>query len=270
MERVFHFAVVRCVSSYNRRATYAFRLVLLAAFVFVRSASAEIILDQENYIDPLSGLGHLSYYLDYPGDHLAQTFTVRHSGILTGLGIQVSLIVPDRFLYDPPIDDLHISVVRVDSNGFALINDVLAKGTIHRIGLPVANRPGPMAVVDVSSWNARVSAGDRLAIAFASEQTDNSGPERAANYLWFRSVLDVHPGGRFSVYSPRAYGATPLWDFRVGPEVVTSDAGFRVYIDTVPEPGSLALALAGLTALAVRSRLSWFGATHARPAKNAS
>jgi hypothetical protein len=225
---------------------------LLLALVLTSPASAEIVLDQEYALGPG---GSLNYYLDYPGDHLAQTFTVKNSGILTSLGIQVSLTAHDR-IYDMPIDDLHISVVRVDSNGFAIISDVLAKGTISPIGLPVTRNatPGPMANVDISSWNARVNAGDQLAITFASEQTYYTGTARATNYMWFRSTRDNHPGGRFSIYSPKLYGATPLWDFLVGPEVRTVDAGFQVYVDVVPEPSSLLLTLASFSLLSLRRR----------------
>jgi hypothetical protein len=233
----------------RRTTLHALVCALLSA---IPIAQAEVVLDQEYVV---GSSGSLNYYLDYPGDHLAQTFTVGNSGTLTGIGVQVSLTVFDRFHYVAPIDDLHISVVQVDENGFALVNEVLAKGTIVPSSLQLTQTtPGRMTVVDVSSWNAKVSAGDQLAIAFASGQTDHSGPEQAANYMWFRSTRDVHPDGQFSIYSPKLYGATPLWDFRLGPEVSTSDAGFSVYIDVVPEMSIPAILIFGGAALCIRRR----------------
>jgi hypothetical protein len=140
-------------------------LAVAVLFFAVQRARAQVVLDQEYVV---GYPGALNYTLDYPGDHLAQTFTVRHSGILTRIGIQVSLYVRDRFIYDPPTEELHYGVVRVDANRFALVDDVLAAGRIHPDALPVttSGAPGPLAFIDVSNADLRAHAGEQLAIAF--------------------------------------------------------------------------------------------------------
>jgi hypothetical protein len=51
-------------------------LAVALRFLAVQCARAEVVLDQEYVV---GYPGALNYTLDYPGDYLAQTFTVRHS-----------------------------------------------------------------------------------------------------------------------------------------------------------------------------------------------
>jgi hypothetical protein len=213
---------------------------LLVVATWAPAAIAGVVVDQE-YVVP-SSAGGLQYYLDYPGDHMAQTFTVAHSGELTGVGVQVSLTL-SPLGSQPPIDDLHVKVVRTDAEGFALINDVLAEGTISPTSLPFGPMRPPITVVDLTSWDAQVSAGEKLAIALTSAQTDHSGPSHGTDYLWWWSLYNPHPGGEFSVYSPQLYGPTPLRDWLRHSDNPTVDAGFRVYVNVVPEPASIVVAL---------------------------
>src|SRR5262245_13971020 len=81
------------------------------------------LLDQEF----LTG-GSISYSQDYVGDFLAQTFTVNAGGQLTGVDVQVFLGGYPNYL--PPVDDLHLKLVRTDAAGVPLIGDVLASATI--------------------------------------------------------------------------------------------------------------------------------------------
>ncbi len=91
---------------------------------------AEVIFDQEHFINP--GGGSSNYYLDYAGDQLLeQTFTVRHSGLLAGIGVQVSLVTHGRPPYADPIDDLHLKVVRTSADGFA--DSGRSAGRIERV-----------------------------------------------------------------------------------------------------------------------------------------
>lgn len=218
---------------------YATCLVLL--LVGVQAANAEVVLDQEFKQPPRAGI---NYYHDYPGDYLAQTFTVQNTGRLTGIGVQAAKSAAGQF-----VDDLHVRVTRVDQAGYPLANSVLAAGVIQSSELPIAPSTNPATItdVDLSSWNASVSAGDRLAILLSSDHAYYS-PEQGPHYLWFYALHNPHPGGEFSIYSPQLYGPTPLRDIWLGGGDKTVDAGFRVYVDLVPEPGS-ALLLAWMVAL---------------------
>ena len=217
-------------------------LMLITAWA--QSTRAGVILDQEYLVDPSRSWSN--YYLDFPGDYLQQTFTVRHSGKLVGIGVQVSLHPYPYPWYpsEPPIDDLHLKVVRTDADGFALIDEVLAEATIPPSRLISLDHdlPGPITDVDLTSWHASVLKGEKLAITFSSNQTDHSGPKYGTNYQWFRNYHNPHPGGEYSTYSPKYYGAKPLRDIWLGGGDPTVDAGFRVYVD-IPEPSSLLILL---------------------------
>jgi hypothetical protein len=206
-----------------------------------------------------------NYYLDYPGDHMEQTFTVRHSGRLAGVGVQVSLLPDFRGGVQPPIDDLHLKVTRVGSNGFALVDQVVAEATIRPESLPITRslEIGPLTDVDLTSWDVPVTSGDRLAIVLSSNQTDHSGPERGTNYLWFMSHFNPHPGGECSIYSPRLYGPLPLRDRWLGEGEPTVDAGFRVFLTPVPEPTTRASLLVLLASLQIAHARARRGPGHA-------
>ncbi|MCA9236184.1 MAG: PEP-CTERM sorting domain-containing protein [Planctomycetales bacterium] len=198
-----------------------------------------VILDQEYMIPAHSGV---NYYHDYPEDYLAQTFTVQNSGELAGIGVQAA--VSGR---GPFTDDLHVRITRVGQDGFALADEVLAATTISPTELPVSPSTSPerMTDVDLSGSHVTVSAGDRLAILLSSIHSYFSPPHRyydpntPHHYLWFFQILNPHPGGEFSIYSPKAVGPTPLRDIYLPVDDKTVDAGFRVYVNKVPEPTSI-------------------------------
>lgn len=220
------------------------RLLFLMLMVALAKASpAAVVLDQEFMVPPGTGL---NYYLDYPGDYLAQTFTVRNRGELAGVGVQASISIP---YLGEAIDDLHIRVTRIDSQGYPLMNQVLAEGVISPAALPVAASVSPATItdVDLSSWRVPVAAGDQLAILFSSEQTyyvRKPGPA----YVWFRQLHNPHPGGDYMCYSPQLYGPAPLRDIWLGGGDKRIDAGFRVYVNAIPEPCSLGLLTVGCAA----------------------
>jgi hypothetical protein len=62
---------------------------LTISVLLFQSAHASVIVDQE--VVTYADTGYIGYILDYPGDYLAQTFTVHHTGRLVGIGLQVSL-----------------------------------------------------------------------------------------------------------------------------------------------------------------------------------
>jgi hypothetical protein len=168
---------------------------LLLLIALVGGANAEVILDQEFKLPANSGI---NYYHDYPGDFLAQTFTVRNTGELAGVGVQGAVSGRGQF-----VDALHIKVTRVGDDGFALMNEVLAEATIRPADLPIAPLVSPATItdVDLSNWQVSVTAGERLAILFSSEHAYYS-PRSGPHYVWFYQFRNPHPGGEFSIYSP--------------------------------------------------------------------
>jgi len=159
--------------------------------------SAAVILDQEVVTNP--DTGYLGYILDYPGDFLAQTFTMRHSGMLKSVGVQVSIDENANWPYSPPSDDLHLRIVRTTPAGVPIFDGILAEETIDRFSLPRSYRPGPFANVDLSNWQVNVRAGEVLAITLHSNQAYYTDPD-GSNYIWYRSPRSTLPGGEFFIY----------------------------------------------------------------------
>src|SRR5262249_41668059 len=94
--------------------------------------ATKIELDDE-YVAPTT----IGYYLDYPGDYTAQTFTVGHTGQLAAFGIQFS---PCERTDPLPSDDLLLRIIRTDAAGVPDITQVLGSVTIDR-SLPFTSPP---------------------------------------------------------------------------------------------------------------------------------
>jgi hypothetical protein len=206
------------------------------------SAQAGVIVDQEVVTYP--DKGYIGYILDYPGDYIAQTFTVGHTGQLTGVGVQVSL--HRRFPYTtytlrPPIDDLYVKLVRTNSAGAPSIDEVLAEATIDGSSLKESTRPGPFTDIDFGSWQVQVTAGDVFAVTLSSDQTYYVDPHVGTDYIWYRSPRNEFPGGEFYIYSPEIFGPEPFKNHYYTGADRTIDAGYRVFINAVPEPSSIVL-----------------------------
>lgn len=66
----------------SRKACVAVLMASVVAGSQARGASMTLLDQQfENYYT-------ISYALDYPGDYLAQTFTLRNSGLISTVGLQ--------------------------------------------------------------------------------------------------------------------------------------------------------------------------------------
>jgi hypothetical protein len=217
----------------------SYLLGALVVFLFVSGLHGQAVVDQEY-------LGNYStgYYLDYSGDYMAQTFTVRNSGQLVGLGIQVGLYGYPN--YAPPIDDLHVRLVRTDASGVPAVDQVLASGSYTWHEVPdFSYHPDYYLGFDLTSSNVAVSAGDVLAIVLSSNQTAYSGPgntylENHFNYTWHGMFQDPFPGGAFYLYSPRQFGPAPHLKIDNYDPPSSRDMGFRVLVN-VPEPSTLAM-----------------------------
>lgn len=185
------------------------------------AASTDVVVDQQ-YVAPST----IGYALDYPGDYMAQTFTVHNSGQLVGIGVQVS-ISGSPSSRDGITDDLHLKLIRTDSSGVPTIGDVLASHTISRFDVPFWSSSVPILNVDLTGDNLQVHLGDVLAIALSSDYTYYSHSENR-NYDWNTSIFDQIPGGLFFVYSPRVFGPTPFYKWNTSDPTVTRDAGSGV------------------------------------------
>lgn len=221
--------------------------ILVGIVVLTANCSAfasPIILDQE-----FPSFSSAGYSLDYPGDAMAQTFTVGTSGRLHSIGIRVE--VSGIAYRTPPVDDLHVSLLETDESGAPDFSRVLAARDYSWSEVP--NYPWfdvDYLNFDLSTQNIRVSSGDRLAIALSSDQAAYlpSGKtllNNSSNYSWATTFGDAYPGGDFYVYSPILFGSNPYkfidrWRNPLSPYYPesTRDMGFKVLI-AVPEPPSI-------------------------------
>jgi hypothetical protein len=227
-------------STYQRRLM-KYRTILLLVCLCSSPACAEVIVDQEHFIGVYWG-----YILDYPGDYIAQTFTVRNTGQLTGIGVQV--VRTHSSGLRPVTDDLLVRLIRTDSSGVPMIDEVLASHEILRSQIPIRSDFNPMLEIDLSSLNLRVEEGERLAIAISSDHTYYAYQPNYLQYSWVSTIQDPHPGGEFFIYSPLLYGPIPHLVSDQLPRP-TRDMGFRVLVDAVPEPSSIALVLIGVVSV---------------------
>lgn len=208
------------------------------------SSLAEVIVDQEH-----NGCC-IGYILDYPEDYIAQTFTVRNTGQLDGIGVEVSLSGYSH--YDPVTDDLYVSLMRTDSLGAPAIDEIIASRTISRSAVELDY--APMTELDFSDANLHVRAEDVLAVALSSSHTYYAYRRDVFQYNWHSRLFNPHPGGAFYIYSPRLYGPAPhLVSDRYEPPRNTRDMGFRVSIDVVPEPTTAAMVAGCLLAVCLAS-----------------
>jgi hypothetical protein len=212
--------------------------VQILIFLLVAScADAQVIVDQE-FVAPTN----VGYFLDYPGDYMAQTFTVRNSGRLVQLAVQVV----NRGGPVQVIDDLYMKLVRTDSAGSPVISDVLSSRTISRFAVPTSDSPVSMIPIDLTSDNLQMHVGDVLAITLSSNNTDANAGD--GQYVWKEDFFDRISGGKFFVYSPRIFGPAPFYKWNTANPTITNDAGYRIFIQPVPEPTALNLALVGCIA----------------------
>lgn len=223
------------------------RLLIICYAVLCTSqvlAAPSLVVDQE-----FPAWDGVSYFLDYAGDYMAQTFTANHSGTLAVVGVRVGLS-GSRF-DDPPEDGLLMRVVKTDESGAPDIDQTLASRRYEWYQIPELSTSEVRYVnFDVRDWNIAVVAGDILAITLSSNQAafDDAGNWRndgRSNYDWSTTLTDVHPGGDFYLYSPKLFGPEPhkwtsRWTNPNNPPFPSPhrDMGFRVVI-AIPEPHTL-------------------------------
>ena len=224
---------------------------MLAWLLSGSAATAQTIVDQE-----FLGWTFASNYLDYPGDFMAQTFTVRNAGQIVEVGVQVRLTNTSGNVL-PPLDDLTVQLLRTDPSGAPNAAEVLATRDFTWQEVQSSfDAAEPYLPFDVSAWNVPVSAGEVLAIALSSDQSayDSAGLPVTGhhNYYWSTAFNDQFPGGEFWLYSPVLYGPAP-WKFEDLSPPPTRDMGYRVLV-SLPEPTGLFLAACAVTSLAVLQR----------------
>jgi hypothetical protein len=225
-------------------------IVILLVCLIGRVATADVIVDQEN-------IGHccITTFVSYPGEYLAQTFTVNNGGQLMAVGIQVATVGYD--FYKPVTDDLYVTLMRTDPSGIPAIGAILASRVVSRFAVPRWSSNTPILDVDFSDVSLDVHVGDVLAIALTSNHTSSDYPSNYLRYGWHTGIMNPHPGGALYGYSPRDGDHTfQLVTFSFPPPNDTVDMGFRVLIN-VPEPSSLAIMAPLVAMFFPRRRVKW-------------
>jgi hypothetical protein len=216
-----------------------FSLVAILICLAASTAAAEVVIDQE-HVGPIN----IAYSFDYPGDFMAQTFTLRNSGQLTSIGLQISQPNPPY-----PTGPLQVQLTRTNPAGEPDIANVLATSSISPTVVTHDSSGLPMIDVDLRSQHVQVQSGEQLAIVLSSNDL---------HYDWSQSLwFDEIAGGKFFVYSPKTFGARWFYQWNNTDPTLTGDAGYRITIDTVPEPSAIllgALAIVALIGLPHRAR----------------
>lgn len=206
-------------------------------------AAADVIVDQE-YV----ASANKSYTPDYPGDYMAQTFTVRNDGQLTSVGLQLYF----RDYYQPPnyyavTDDWHFHLTRTNTAGEPILDNPLATYSIAAITLPQSYDALPMREIDLANQHIQVHAGDVLALVLSSNYTYYSHTGNQ-DYGWNNSFSDAISGGRFYLYAPKVFGARWFYQWRLDDPTQSWDAGYRITINTIPEPSTVFLTTLAIVA----------------------
>jgi len=215
-----------------------FGLILtLAAMALVTAAHAAPVVDQSHQPIVSSPIGFVqggSTTIDR-----AQTFTAGVTGVLTDIEVIVgraTLSISDGLIWD-----VRTVIAGTPSDPDSGLN-ILASGTVAAADVPVTIDPSNF--LSLGGMSVSVSTGDVLAIVLRS-----MSPESGA-YRW-----------KFSDNNDSVYAAgasfdrifSPSWDSNTSP---FDDAGFRTFVNAVPEPnGVLALVVLGVAIGATRRRV---------------
>jgi hypothetical protein len=201
------------------------------------SAMANPVIDQE-YVGPST----VGYILDYPGDYMAQTFTARNTGQITSVALQLTLSGQSAVT-----DNLHFKLTRTNPAGDPVPTDVLATHDIRPFDLSHEIAGLPMYEIDLRNLNVQVQSGDVLALTLSSNHAYYT--QGGMQYVWKQSGgFDRIAGGKFFVYSPKVFGPRWFYQWITNDPTRSSDAGYRIMIDAVPEPSSIFLGLLGIIA----------------------
>jgi hypothetical protein len=220
----------------------------LTALFCAAGAAATDQLDQSVPIPSPSGGSGLNHSFEY-----AQTFTVGRTGFLTRVVLGVEQ-------FDGVTQNLLVDVRAVDQlkNPLEANSPVLAFASISPSAVPISGSVSPAVNVDLSAADLPVTAGEVLAIALRSNETNGY-------YDWFGGPQgqDIYAGG--SGYMRNQY-TNGLWSTHIGS--AAQDYSFKTYVSStpVPEPVSPAaiLVLVGLLMRRKRVESGAAGLMHVR------
>lgn len=187
--------------------------------------AAQPLLDQSYEVESLSIQAFIT-----GGAIQMQTFTVGISGSLT----EVDFFGRRSTTIADPTGNLSLEIRRT-SLGIPIMSQA---GLITSASVPLSNLPDRLSFFPLVLPNAPlVEMGQTLTIVLRSS---------GSTVFWFGDEIGTYDGG--------LYFSAPVSTGRPDP-MGSMDLGFRTFVQPVPEPSSLWLTIAALSALTVQRRL---------------
>jgi len=249
MERVFLrpelYARISLQQGSYKMLTKMRLLVGLCASMVTTSASAAVVIDQSNLVDPSKGnllFSPLYQSLSSRGTQQGQGQMVRagRAGLLTAIELQ--LVAPVA----SPLDTFAVSLIHGPLNGGRFIG---------RLDLPVSAAPsldqaqaGALLRLDVSAFDYHVVPGQEFTLFTSIQNGISSQYNHGPNLVWGREGEQLDEYGYPTQIGLAYDGGYNRILFGTGVTAETLyDRGFRTFVDvpSVPEPKAWAMLMTG-------------------------